>query len=143
MTLDELENNIELGRQVFEAVPKTARPGWGTTLLQAFENYLDNIPIQVKGLYEITEDKKNWRQAHEQFTKIRTFSLANPDFQPESYIMLAEKVAKTTYNESGLPAPFDKHSGWWIAINAKRTADYFNDRELKKEIFRILTFNMD
>ena len=111
--------------------------------MQVFENYFDNIPSQVKGLYELTEDEKNWGQAHEQFKNIRTFSLANPDFQPESYIILAENVAKITYNESGLPAPFDNDSGWWIAINAKKTADYFNDIKLKKEILRILTVNID
>ncbi|MDN5201002.1 hypothetical protein QQ008_06510 [Fulvivirgaceae bacterium BMA10] len=142
MTLKELEDNIELGRQIFEAVPEKARPGWGTTLLQTFENYLSEIPVYVRELYDITEDENKWGQAHKQFSKIRTFSLENPDYRPESYIILAEKVAKVTYNGSGLPAPFDHDSGWFIPLLAKRTADHIDNNNLRNEILRILKVNL-
>jgi len=143
MKLENLENNIELGRQVFEAVPSKIRPMWGITILQAFESYINKVPNQIKELYHIVENEKNWDKAHDQFSKIRIFSLTNRNFQPESYLLLAEKIAKITYNESGLAAPFDKDSGWWIAICAKHTADHFDDSSLNKEILRILTVNLD
>ena len=143
MTLNDLEDNIELGRQIFEAVPKAARPGWGTTLLQTFENYIDNVPQLITELYDLTSDEQEWGKAHEQFTKIRRYSLANSDYQPESYLILAERVAKTTYNESGLSAPFDHHSGWAMAYLATKTADHFDDPILKTEIQRILTVNLN
>jgi len=142
MNLKDLENNIELGRKIFESVPEKARPGWGITLLQVFDNYIDNIPPQIRELEEVTADEENWTKAHAQFTKIRTFSLDNPDYKPEAFILLAEKVAKITYNSSGLPAPFDSDSGWWIAINAKKTADYFGSKDLIDEVRKILTINM-
>ena len=143
MTLDDLEGNIELGRAVFEAVPKAARPGWGTTLLQTFDHYIESIPQQVRELYDLTEDEQEWGKAHEQFTKIRRFVLANPDYQPNSYLILAERVAKTTYNESGLSAPFDHDSGWAMAYLAIKTAEYFDDSFLNTEIQRILTVNLN
>ena len=112
MKLENLENNIELGRKIFEAVTIKIRPMWGVTILQAFEGYINKVPNQIKELYDIAENEKNWGDAHDQFSKIRTFSLTNYSFKPESYLLLAEKIAKITYNESGLAAPFDKDSGW-------------------------------
>lgn len=142
MKLEDLENNIELGRKIFESVPEKTRPGWGMTLVQVFDDYIENVPPQIRELEEVTGDEENWKDAHAQFTKIRTFSLENPDYEPETYIALAEKLAKITYNSSGRPAPFDFDSGWWIAINAKKTADYFKNKDLMDEVKRILTINM-
>ena len=110
--------------------------------MQVFDKFIENVPLQIKALEEVTADEENWAEAHDQFTKIRTFSLDNPEYKPETYILLAEKVAKITYNSSGLPAPFDSDSGWWIAINAKKTADYFGSKDLIDEVKRILTINM-
>ena len=138
----DFENDLEFGRQVFESVPKKARPGWGILLLQVFDNFLDSVPTPIIELRKIAAHEEKWGQAHKQFTKIRNLSLLNPTKEPETYILLAEKVAKITYNESGLPAPFDHDSGWWITILAKRTADYFESEQLKQEVKQILTMNM-
>jgi len=142
MNLDNLENNIKLGQQIFEAVPEEIQPTWGGNLLKIFEDYLENIPKEITELAGIISDKNKWVNAHSQFSKIRKFSLNNRKYEPESYILLAENVAKVTYNSSGLSAPFDHNSGWWIPLNAKRTADYFENEELKAEVKRILTVNL-
>jgi hypothetical protein len=141
--MDDQSQILEQGKTLFESVPSRARPGWGVTLLQAFENFIKTVPDEVKDLYKITENENDWNLAHAQFTRIRKYSLANRRFQPESYLMLAEKVAKITYNESGRDAPFDADSGWHIPKLARQTADKFDNQELKTEIERILTVNMN
>ncbi len=77
-------------------------------------------------------------------TKPSRKKLSNYDTpqNPESYIILAERVAKITYNESGLSAPFDHNSGWFIPILSKRTAEFFKNDTLNDEILRILSLNV-
>ena len=133
MDNEKIKADKELGKKIFESVPYNFRPGWGTSLLMTFDKLI-KVPNEVKGLYEIVEDEKRWKEAHGQFNKIRMFGLNNKRFGPETYLLLAEKVAKITYNLSGQPAPFDKDSGWFIPSLSMLTAESFNDKDIKDEI---------
>ena len=137
MDIEKIKTDIELGKRIFESVPSKVRPGLGTSLLMTFDNSI-KVPTEVMGLYEIVEDEKRWREAHQQFNKIRIFLLSNKGFVPETFLLLAENVAKVTYNLSGHPAPFDKDSGWYIPSLAIRTAELFKDKKLVDEVTRIL-----
>jgi hypothetical protein len=106
-----------------------------------FETAIKNVPIEISELYDIADDEKMWKNSHEQFGKIRQFHLSNKTFRPETYLLLAEKVAKITYNLSGQPAPFDNDSGDYIPSLALGTADFFNDKKITDEIERILTLH--
>jgi hypothetical protein len=110
-----------------------------------FENVIKNVPLEITELYRIADDEKRWRESHEQFGKIRQFYLRHQDFKPETYLLLAENVAKITYNLSGHSAPFDSDSGDYIPSLALATADHFNDRKITDEVERILTlhYNVD
>jgi hypothetical protein len=137
MDIEKIKTDIELGRRIFESVPSKVRPGLGTSLLMTFDNSI-KVPSEVKGLYEIVEDEKRWNEAHQQFNKIRVFLLSNRRFTPETFLLLAENVAKVTYNLSGYPAPFDKDSGWYIPGLAIQTAESFKDKKMVGEVIRIL-----
>jgi hypothetical protein len=101
----DIKNNIKIGQRIFEDLPNDIRPGWAGLVLSRFDHLMPDIPTSIVELYSIIDDKDRWKAAHEQFTKIRVFGLENKNYKPESYLRLAELVAKVTYNASGQPAP--------------------------------------
>lgn len=129
-----IKNNIEIGKQIFENIPNDIRPLWAGHILTYFDKYIEDIPLSIKDLFPIAENKEIWKDAHIQFTKIRKFGLENPKYKPETYLRLAELVAKVTYNASGEPAPFDIDSGHYIASMALKTTEYFDDNSLQEEV---------
>lgn len=110
------------------------KPGWAGLILSLFDNYINDLPTVIRNLYPIIDNKDRWAEAHEQFTKIRQFGLSNKDFQPEAYLLLAEKVAKVTYNASGGTAPFDSNSCWFIPSLAFQLTEHFGDKRLEEEV---------
>lgn len=141
METERIKTDLKPGKKIYESVPRQFRPGWGTSLLMTFETAIKNIPTEITELYSIVDDEIRWKESHGQFGKIRQFLLSHTNFQPQTYLFLAEKVAKITYNLSGQPAPFDSDSGYYIPSLAIQTADYFNDQQITAEIERILTLH--
>jgi len=138
----DIKTDIKIGREIFENIPNDIKPGWAGLVLSRFDNYVKGIPTSIKELYSIIDSKDRWNEAHGQFNKIRQFLLDNKDFKPEAYLLLAEKVAKITYNSSGQPAPFDSDSGFYIPSLALQTAGNFEDNRLEEEVkSTILLFN--
>lgn len=137
-----IKTNIKIGQQIFENLPNDIRPGWAGLVLSRFDHYIKDIPISILELYSIIDNKDRWKEAHEQFGKIRVFGLANKNFTPENYLRLAEIVAKVTYNASGQPAPFDSDSGHYIASGSLKMTEHFDDNRLEEEVrSTILIFN--
>lgn len=134
----DIKTNIKIGEQVFENLPNDIRPGWAGLILSRFDNYIKDIPKSVKELYPIIDNKERWKEAHEQFTKIRVFGLNNKNYQPEAYLHLAELVAKVTYNASGQPALFDSDSGHHIPSIALKATEYFDDSRLEEELKSVI-----
>ena len=130
----DIKTNIEIGKRLFENLANDIRPSWGALILSRFDNYIKDIPTPIQELFSIISNKEKWRDAHEQFTKIRVFTLQNKNYQPQNYLLLAELVAKVTYNSSGQPAPFDSDSGHYITSLAIKCAEYFDDSTLEDEI---------
>jgi hypothetical protein len=130
----DIKTNIEIGLQVFENIPNDIRPGWAGLILSRFDNYIKNIPASITEIYSIIDTKDRWKEAHGQFNKIRRFLLDNKNYQPETYLLLAELVAKVTYNASGEPAPFDNDSGHHIPSLALKATEYFEDNILEEEV---------
>ena len=119
MSIDQpdIKTNIELAAEIFDELPNDFRPFWASQILSCFDEYV-NSPSEVLGLFSIICSKERWREAHGQFSKIRSFLLNNKKFKPEAYLLLAELVAKVTYNASGSDAPFDSDSGHFIPSTA-------------------------
>lgn len=138
----DIKTNIKIGQQIFEKLPNDIIPGWASLILSRFDHHIKEMPASIRELYPIVEDKDRWKEAHAQFTKIRTFALENEDYQPYNYLRLAELVAKVTYNASGQSAPFDSDSGHYIASLALKATEYFRDNKLEDEVTSaILLFN--
>lgn len=141
MDRDRIKTDIKLGKRIYDSVPIQFRPGWGTSLLMAFDTVIKNVPTPIKELCDIVDDEAKWKESHGQFQKIRQLSLTSKTLQPEAYLLLAEKVAKVTYNLSGQSAPFDNDSGDYIPSLALTTADYFKDKKVIDEVDRILNLH--
>lgn len=138
----DIKTNIKIGREIFENLTNDNRPGWAGLVLSRFDHYIKNIPTSISELYPIIDDKDRWKEAHEQFTKIRVFGLENKNYEPDNYLRLAELVAKVTYNASEQSAPFDSDSGHYIASFALKATEYFDDNRLAEEVkYAILLFN--
>jgi hypothetical protein len=129
-----LNNNLSAGRDLFENIPNDLRPKWAGSILSCFRNHVKKIPPAITELLSLINEKQNWPNARGQFIKIRQFYLKHKSYKPEAYLLLAENVAKITYNATGLPAPFDHDSGWWIPNCALETAAYFQDESLEEQV---------
>lgn len=129
-------SNMDIGasKVVFEKIPNDFRPMWGKNILSLFDKCLIFIPAEVLTLYEIIDDKLRWKEAHNQFSKIRELNLENRNKEYEVYLLLAENIAKITYNASNEPAPFDWDSGWYIPNLAKQVSAFYQDAELDRRL---------
>ncbi|MGB3181147.1 MAG: hypothetical protein WBB45_07135 [Cyclobacteriaceae bacterium] len=133
--------STEVGKNIFENIPNNVRPGWAGFVLSRFDSYLDQIPTEISELQKIISSELRWKEAHSQFSAIRELTL-NADGSRSTYLTLAEKVAKVTYNESGDPAPFDSSSGHLIPSLAIEFSQQFEDDNLYQEVkSAILIFN--
>ncbi len=134
METSKLKDDLTAGREIFEKILNDDRPRWGKAILISFDSYIKNIPFEVSELIPLIDDKERWREAHAQFSRIRHFLLKHKSYKPEAYLLLAENIAKVTYNASGCPAPFDSDSGWLIPKCAFQAAAYFADNNLDDTI---------
>ena len=132
--LHDIKTNIEIGEQIFEAVPSSLQPMWAGIILNKLNKYIIDIPEQIMELDEIIKNPDGWHEAHKQFGLIRRFLLDNTNYTPQEYILLAESIAKITYNSSREPAPFDFDSGYYIPSLALKTAEFFRDERLEEDI---------
>ena len=132
--IDNIKNNIERGREIYEKIPKYSRPLWAGLVLSRFNNYIKSIPSQITELFEIIENKDRWKNVRCIASKIRLFRLDNHKYQPINYLILAEIVAKVTYNASGDIAPFEKDGGHCIPEMAIKLSEIFDDKTLEKEV---------
>jgi hypothetical protein len=130
----EIKTDIKIGKHIFENLPNDIRPNWARLILSRFDNYIKDIPTSIIDLFPIIDNKDRWKEAHEQFTKLRVFGLENKNYKPENYLRLTKLVAKVTYNASGQPAPFDSDSGHFIASIALKTAENFDDNRLEEQV---------
>jgi hypothetical protein len=72
-------------------------------------------------LVDVAADRSRWRKGHDLFDRIRKKTLsaeATPDRVLEAQYLFEEACAKTLYNLSGDPAPFDSDVPFNIVPNA-------------------------
>jgi hypothetical protein len=72
-------------------------------------------------LHRMIADDNSWFKAHDLFQRIREKTLAaerRGDELADCQYLFEEVCAKTLYNLSGDPAPFDADSPYWIVPNA-------------------------
>lgn len=72
-------------------------------------------------IVDLSLDRTRWRAAHDLFQRIRAKSLRvleRGDVRLEAQYRFEEVCAKSLYNLSKEPAPFDVDSPYWIIPNA-------------------------
>jgi hypothetical protein len=72
-------------------------------------------------LLRMLGDRRTWPKGHDLFQRIRQKTLAaerRSDSLADCQYLFEEVCAKTLYNLSGEPAPFDADSPFWIVPNA-------------------------
>lgn len=84
-------------------------------------------------LVDILAAPARWKEAHDQFSAIRTnitlpFERQKKKGAEASFVFIAENAAKTAYNCSGEPAPFDDDSFEWLL----RCEQEFLDQQRKE-----------
>jgi hypothetical protein len=100
------------GSPDFEYTPAHAEAALG--IMERLLPHVTQHPEYSK-LIEILTTPSRWREAHAHFTKIRVNITLPSDARKERgldayFINVAENAAKTAYNCSGEPAPFDEES---------------------------------
>jgi hypothetical protein len=134
----EIINNLQISKNIFEDIPNELKPIWAGLILSQFDLYLENIPTEVKLLFKIIEEPSAWKKAHHQFTQIRILHNSTTEFKHDLYLHLAELVAKITYNASGESGPFDFDSGWYIPKFAFQIAKEYDDLIFHEEVKSIV-----
>jgi hypothetical protein len=90
-------------------------------------------------LAEFAADRSQWRRAHDLFDRIRKKTLSverTADQLLVAQYLFEEACAKTLYNLSGEPAPFDPDVPFKIVPNALALARRFNISDT--EILRVI-----
>ena len=87
-------------------------------IVQSFLPYVTQRDEYVE-LIQVCNDERRWSEANEVFSRIRTnitlpFEKENPRELDHKFVYIAECAAKTIYNCSGSPAPFDEDSYDWL-----------------------------
>jgi hypothetical protein len=99
----------------------------GGTIVVAMQRLLDlfvehcNERTTLEELRQLLLERNSWRKAHDLFQRIRLKTLEatrQGDHLLEAQYLFEEICAKTIYNLSGQPAPFDADSPYWIVPTA-------------------------
>jgi hypothetical protein len=90
-------------------------------------------------LQRMFADRGTWHKAHDLFQRIRIKNLQasrRGDAQLEAQYCFEEVCAKTLYNLTGRPEPFDADSPYWIVPNALATARHLgiDERDIVKVV---------
>lgn len=88
-------------------------------------------------LKTMISDRQQWRRGRELFQRIRQKTLdaaRRRDKTAECQYLFEEVCAKTLYNLSGGPAPFDQDTPEWIGHNASKLAQRLGVDEVVAKI---------
>jgi hypothetical protein len=146
-------NLLEAGMVLFERIPLSFRPLWGADILTFACQRISNV-VQIQDVIEFARTPEEWadntdsidkrKKAHNFFDSVRLLTLEEEqkDTNNKLYgnlLLLAENVAKVTFNAYGYEAPFDHNAGWWIVANLKRITDLVKDADFSAAAWKVLT----
>ncbi|HKX29150.1 MAG TPA: hypothetical protein VJ302_15755 [Blastocatellia bacterium] len=136
------EQPFEAGRIIFEGLPKEVQPIWAARILRLVLERSGVKLKQIDRLLEIADQPTKWRKAHQAFSSIRGQTLKLDDQRRHgstdkqeilgAVLVLAELVAKVTYNATSPDDEFDEDSGWGIATILRGFVDRWNDDDFPR-----------
>ena len=138
---------LEAGKLIFESLPVGSRPQWAARVLRVVVD-LTGLSVQpIEHAINIANTPCDWGKAHVAFSALRRATTELEQSQvrsPEqtlllSHLLLAELVAKVTYNSTSPADEFDEDSGWWIAPCLKDILDLVNDGTLSMAAWSALS----
>jgi hypothetical protein len=138
-----LGNALEAGKLICQDIPPSAQPKWATDVLAAVVQRTGLKTREVERVLEIGRQPSEWALAHRAFREIRSAVLqrvgsVNPT-RDESVLLeeliLAEVVAKVSYNATNPDDEFDEDSGWIIDEPLKQISDLLGDESFRAAIW--------
>jgi hypothetical protein len=132
---------VAVGRDLFAPLTPAQRVERGAAVLGICLAQIP-APPAVAHVLTLATERERWSEAHEAFSAVRYLTLAE-ERHPTSaaysaLLFVAENVAKTVYNASGAPAPFDEDSPWWIASCARSLVETLGDPHFEHLIWTAL-----
>jgi hypothetical protein len=138
---------LEAGRAVFEAIPEEARPGWAARILKAVVARTGLRSPAIDRIIWVAGDSRTWLQGHAAFQAARNETLRLDEIPARSpaeelmlhQVVLAELVAKVTYNATNPEDGFNEDSGWWIGRCLRDVLEAAGDADFAASAWSLLT----
>ena len=133
---------VQVGKVVLGALTPQERVARALAMLDLCRACCPPIAA-VDVVMTIGSNAGRWREAHRAFQDVRGLTLLE-ERKPTnraygSLLFVAENTAKTIFNASGEPAPFDEDAPWWLASNVLHLARTVRDSGLQEALWRALT----
>jgi hypothetical protein len=146
--------SVEAGKLVYESLPVHHRPRWAVNILRLVLSRAGYETESISQLLRIADQESDWVDAHGAFSDVRSDVLQFDrkyvryprDLTEEKklhwhILLLAELVAKVTYNAADPPDPFDEDSGWYIPNWLRGFADTtWKDQDFADAAWKALLF---
>jgi hypothetical protein len=143
-------NTLEAGRLLFEMIPPDARPGWASRILRFAIDKSDMTYSPIQEIADIADHPDEWERAHQVFHGLRERTLDLDEKRRKGgltkqedilvkLLLIAELVAKVTYNATDPSDEFDEDSGWWIAVTLRDFVDCLDDESFSREAWLTLS----
>jgi hypothetical protein len=140
-------NALEAGRLIFESLPNDVRPQWAGRVLRLVLRRTGIKSEPIERIIGLVDNPVDWSQAHDAFSAARDVvlqleRLAFRDPQQSmllSHLLLAELVAKVTYNATNPYDEFDEDSGWWIAPCLEEILNKVGDQDFSESMWQALS----
>lgn len=129
-----IKTNIKRGKEIFENIPNHIKPCWAGLILSQFSNHIKEIPTPVLELFGIVDNKDRWPEANGIVRKIKQFLINNKNFKPDTYLLLAEKIAAVTFDFTDHKSKVNDENGWNIPKLALQTAGKLESPWLEEEV---------
>ncbi len=142
---------LDAGRLIFENLPVERRPQWAARVMRLV---LDRTAVKSQPIEHaicLANTPSEWSKAHDAFSALRRATLDMEQLEARTpqqdlllnHLLLAELVAKVTYNSTNPPDEFDEDSGWWIAPCLKDILDAVNDENFSLTVWSALSLEAE
>jgi len=133
---------VAVGRCIMEPLTAEEQVIRALKLLKVCLNCFRQIP-ELNSVIAVASDPSRWAEAHKVFSDIRRLTLKEERKRTNdiyySLLHIAENTAKTVYNASGAPRPFDYDSPWWLAQNVRSLIEAVGDSRFEDRVWSVLT----
>lgn len=134
-------DHLYVGRDIFGSLTPAQQVARAGSVLATCATWVPG-PKPVAHVIELAKNPSRWHEGHDAFSAVRDLTLAEeraPTSKAyEALLFVAENAAKTIYNASGQPAPFDKDAPWWISSCARTLAREVGDQACEQQIWEAL-----